>query len=71
MQRSFFLFLVLQSLLGDLPLLSYDDSTDDTLTPGQMNITETSSGIAEMQKIVISSDEGFVREIQRLVRPYL
>lgn len=62
---------MLQSLLGDLALLSYDNYTDDTLTPGQINITETSAGITEVQKVAISSDEGFVREIQRLVRPYL
>ena len=54
-----------QDLLGDLPLLVYDDYTTDPLVPGQINITEISAGVAEVQKIVISSDARFVKEIQR------
>ena len=54
-----------QDLLGDLPLLVYDDSTSDPLVPGQMNITEISAGVAEVQKIVVSSDARFVKEVQR------
>lgn len=54
-----------QDLLGDLPLLSYDDYTTDPLVPGQINITETSAGVTEVQKIVVSSDARFVREVQR------
>lgn len=54
-----------QDLLGDLPLLVYDDFTTDPLVPGQMNITEISAGVAEVQKIVVSSDARFVKEVQR------
>lgn len=57
----------LQTLLGDLPLLEYDEyATVDPLVPGQINITETSAGVAEVQKIVLSSDARFVREVQSL-----
>lgn len=55
-----------QTLLGDLPLLEYDEFTTDPLVPGHINITETSAGVAEVQKVVISSDAGFVREVQSL-----
>lgn len=54
-----------QNLLGDLPLLAYDDYATDPLVPGQINITETSAGVAEIQKIVVSSDARFTREVQR------
>lgn len=33
---------------------------------GQIDIIETSAGVAEVQKVVISSDAGFVREVQSL-----
>lgn len=55
-----------QTLLGDLPLLEYDEYTTDPLVPGQINITETSAGVAEVQKVVVSSDARFVREVQSL-----
>lgn len=56
-----------QTLLGDLPLLEYDEYTAaDPLVPGQINITETSAGVAEVQKVVLSSDARFVREVQSL-----
>ncbi|CAM9800578.1 unnamed protein product [Ectocarpus sp. 6 AP-2014] len=55
-----------KTLLGDLPLLEYDEFTTDPLVPGHINITETSAGVAEVQKVVISSDAGFVREVQSL-----
>lgn len=55
----------MQDLLGDLPLLSYYNYTPNPLEPGQINITEISAGIAEVQKVVVSSDTRFVREVQR------
>lgn len=55
-----------QTLLGDLPLLEYDEPATDPLVPGQINITETSVGVAEVQKVVVSSDARFVREVQSL-----
>lgn len=47
-------------------MLEYDEYTTDPLVPGQINITETSAGIAELQKVVVSSDARFVREVQSL-----
>lgn len=46
-------------------MLSYSNDTLDPLLPGQINITETSAGVAEVQKVVVSSDARFIREIQR------
>lgn len=46
-------------------MLSYSNETLDPLLPGQINITETSAGVAEVQKVVVSSDARFIREIQR------
>lgn len=54
-----------QNLLGDLPTLSFYKNTPDPIEPGQINITETSAGVAEVQKVVVSSDARFVREVQR------
>lgn len=57
----------MQTLLGDLPLLQYSDpSSGNALGAGNFGIVATTAGVAEVQKIVISSDAGFVREVQSL-----
>ncbi len=57
----------MQTLLGDLPMLQYSVSAIETLTPvNSIGITETSAGVAEVQKVVISSDVGFTKEVQSL-----
>lgn len=56
---------MMQALLGDLPTLQY--GTTSTLSvPSNIAIAKTSTGVAEVQKVVISSDAGFVREVQSL-----
>lgn len=55
-----------QDILGDLPLLRNDEVYNaDPLVPGRMNITKVSAGVAEVQKIVLSTDSRFVKEVQR------
>lgn len=48
-----------------MPDLQYVQDTVDPLWPGQINVTEVSAGVTEVQKVVISADLRFVREVQR------
>lgn len=48
-------------------MLQYSVSATNTLTPADsIAITEISAGVAEVQKVVISSDVGFTKEVQSL-----
>lgn len=62
----FTILFAMQALLGDLPALQYSDPLTDPLGGANIAITDTSAGVAEVQKVVISSDAGFVREVQSL-----
>lgn len=56
----------IQALLGDLPVLVYSDPpTGTALGAGNIGIADT-PGVAEVQKVVISSDAAFVWEVQSL-----